>query len=59
MGNVLTEQVLQHRFFGGGEEGIRAVMAVERDERDADGEFDVFSLLRDGGMEVKVRTRLT
>ena len=39
IGNVLTEQVLQHEFFGGGEEGLGAVRGVQREGKDADGEF--------------------
>lgn len=38
IGNVLSEQVFQHCFFGGTEEGVEAVRAVERDMKDEDGE---------------------
>ncbi|KAI4920836.1 hypothetical protein J4E85_008951 [Alternaria conjuncta] len=37
IGNLLSEQVLQHAFFGGTEEGVRAVAAVQREGKDWDG----------------------
>ncbi|KAI4674129.1 uncharacterized protein J4E84_010829 [Alternaria hordeiaustralica] len=37
IGNVLSEQVLQHAFFGGTEEGVRAVSKVQREMKDQDG----------------------
>ena len=39
VGNVLSEQVLQHAFFGGTDEGVRAVSKVQREMKDSDGEF--------------------
>jgi len=39
IGNLLSEQVLQHAFFGGTEEGVRAVSKVQREMKDQDGEF--------------------
>ena len=39
IGNVLSEQVLQHAFFGGTEEGVTAVAAVQREMKESDGEF--------------------
>ena len=35
----LPLQVLQHAFFGGTEEGVRAVSKVQREGKDRDGEF--------------------
>ena len=39
IGNVVSEQVLQHGFFGGTEEGVQRVREVEKDMRDSDGEY--------------------
>jgi hypothetical protein len=36
---VVSEQVLQHGFFGGTEEGVQQVREVEKDMRDSDGEY--------------------
>ncbi|KAI4640487.1 hypothetical protein J4E93_008693 [Alternaria ventricosa] len=44
IGNVLSEQVLQHVFFGGTEEGVRAVAAVQREMKDSDGESTISSI---------------
>jgi len=44
IGNVLSEQVLQHAFFGGTEEGVRAVSKVQREFRDEDGESTIPSI---------------
>ncbi|KAH8623589.1 hypothetical protein IG631_22068 [Alternaria alternata] len=39
IGNVVSEQVLQHGFLGGTEEGVQRVREVEKDMRDSDGEY--------------------
>jgi len=44
IGNVLSEQVLQHEFFGGGEEGVGAVRGVVREFRNEDGESTISSI---------------
>jgi hypothetical protein len=41
VGNVLTEQVFGHMFFGGTEEGIREVMGVQERLKDEDGKLSL------------------
>ncbi|KAH6848528.1 hypothetical protein B0T12DRAFT_190434 [Alternaria alternata] len=51
IGNVVSEQVLQHGFFGGTEEGVQRVREVEKDMRDYDGEYMSLSKGAIGGRE--------
>jgi hypothetical protein len=51
IGNVVSEQVLQHGFFGGTEEGVQQVREVEKDMRDSDGEYMSLSKGAIGGRE--------
>jgi hypothetical protein len=41
LGNVISEQVLQHIFFGGAPEDIEAVVILQERHRDADGTFPI------------------
>jgi hypothetical protein len=51
IGNVVSEQVLKHGFFGGTEEGVQRVREVEKDMRDSDGEYMSLSKGSIGGRE--------
>jgi hypothetical protein len=51
IGNVVSEQVLKHGFFGGTEEGVQRVREVEKDMRDSDGEYMSLSKGAIGGRE--------
>jgi len=59
IGNVLSEQVLQHEFFGGGEEGVGAVRGVQREGKDLDGEFDSLCFARIGNFGESGEDELT